>query len=87
MTVTATIHTPPPPPPPPQPDTRVVTLQMPYDVAVTLVRVLSYVGGSPDTTYRGHTAQVKDALSEIGVVGAFNSRFAGSLTALQRIKE
>ena len=38
MTVTAAIPT---PPPPPQPDTRVGTLQMPYDVAVTLVRVLS----------------------------------------------
>ncbi len=78
MTVTATIHT---PPPPPQPDKRVVTLQMPYDVAVTLVRVLSYVSGDPACTYRGHTDQVKVALLGQNLPCRIGSRFTGSLTA------
>lgn len=78
MTVTATIHT---PPPPPQPDTRVVTLQMPYDVAVTLVRVLSYVSGSPQTTYRAHGEEIKQALYAVGVEAVAGTRFSGSLFA------
>jgi hypothetical protein len=78
MTVTATIHT---PPPPPQPDTRVVTLQMPYDVAVTLVRVLSYVSGNPDDSYRGHVNEIKNALLIQNIPCKTGSRFTGTLTA------
>ncbi len=78
MTVTAAIHT---PPPPPQPDTRIVTLQMPYDVAVTLVRVFMVIGGNPHTTYRVHGEEIKQALYAVGVEGVVGTRFSGSLIA------
>ena len=78
MAVTATIHT---PPPPPALDTRVVTLSMPYDVAVSLERVLAFVSGDPDTTYRRHTADIKQALASLGVQGNVGTRFSGSTVA------
>ncbi len=79
MTVTATIHT---PPPPPQPDTRVVTLQMPYDVAVTLRFLLAYVGGDGYTTYRMHADEIAQALSFVGVLWREDSmRFSGGVQA------
>lgn len=71
MTVTATIHT---PPPPPQPDTRVVTLQMPYDVAVTLLSLLQKIGGAGNT-YRSHTNKISLALAATGMADEAHKRF------------
>lgn len=76
--VTATITT---PPPPPQKDRRIVTLTMPYDVAVTLRELLGNVSGCPDTTYRVHTAAVSDALDVNGVLWRPYLRFSGSVNA------
>jgi len=78
VTVTATIHT---PPPEPQPDRRVVTLTMPYDVAVTLRAMLgSHVIGEFDGTYREHTRHLYSALAE--AVPTAGRRFDGKITAL-----
>lgn len=77
MTVTATIHT---PPPEPQPDRRVVTLTMPYDVAVTLLSMTHYVSGSPSESYRMHMDRLQTALYNANVDDEYE-RFEGDIEA------
>jgi hypothetical protein len=70
--VTATVTT---PPPKPVNDPRVVTLTMPYDVAVTLLDLTEHVGGTRDT-YRTHTDSIADAIVRACVDPAWpNVRF------------
>lgn len=77
MTVTATIHT---PPPDPVPDRRVVTLTMPYDVAVTLLALTRCIGGKWHDTYRLHTRMIQAALGNANVLyGGY--RFSGDVEA------
>ena len=44
-----------------------VTLELSYDEAMALSAVLRRVGGSPDTTRRGLTAEIEDSLYAAGV--------------------
>lgn len=83
MTVTATIHT---PPPDPIPDRRVVTLTMPYDVAVTLLSLTRCIGGKWDTTYRLHTRMIQAALENTNVSRG-GCRFFGDIAAQPIPKE
>lgn len=84
MTVTATIHT---PPPDPVPDRRVVTLTMPYDVAVTLRSLLGRcVYGEAGKTYRGHVDHVYGALAE-AIPNIPRARFTGCVHSLELPKE
>lgn len=78
MTVTATIHT---PPPEPQSDRRVVTLTMPYDVAVTLRALLGgHVTGHLASSYMAHTNQVWAALVPV-VEAGIPARFSDTVEA------
>lgn len=62
--ITQTINDNPPPPPP---TSKQVTLVMSGAEAVALRIVLGMVGGNPESTPRGLTANIMEALEEAGV--------------------
>lgn len=59
---------------------KIVNLQLPYDVAVSLCAIVSKVRGSAATSYRAHSDALLDALERAGVDPDY-TRFSGTLDA------
>lgn len=61
-----------------------VSLQLPYDVAVSLHTMVRKVAGSPKTSYRAHSDAISDAMKRARVAYD-DTRFLGGLAA-ERIR-
>lgn len=59
---------------------KIVSLQLPYDVAVSLCAIVSKVRGTPVASYRAHSDALLDALQRAGVDPDY-TRFSGSVDA------